>query len=151
MYHNQLNCGHSLVSFNYIYFDIFIVYVVPDPTVSLTIPNTQIVGQSLTLQCEVTTVRGITSRVDVIWRRNNITVHTTYVTVTATTRNNLIVYRDSYTISRLNKSDDNAMYECVVVIEVYPPVIAADTVTLSVTSECSPINIHMYIYDCIHT
>ena len=30
-------------------------------------PNTQIVGQSLTLQCEVTTVRDITSRIDIAW------------------------------------------------------------------------------------
>ena len=33
----------------------------------MTAPNTQTVGQSLTLQCEVTTVRGITSRVDIVW------------------------------------------------------------------------------------
>ena len=133
----------------------FIIYIVPDPTVSVTIPNTQTVGQSLTLQCEVTTVRGITSRVDVFWRRDNVTVHTTYVTVTAT-RNNLIVYKDSYTISYLNKSDDNAMYECMVVIEVYPPVIAADTVILSVTSECRPtyqctyVCTYIIVYNYVH-
>ena len=41
--------------------------LVPTSTVSVTAPNTQTVGQSLTLQCEVTTVRGITSRVDIVW------------------------------------------------------------------------------------
>ena len=42
-------------------------YAVPTPTMSVTVLNTQIVGQSVTLQCEVTTVRDITSRMDIVW------------------------------------------------------------------------------------
>ena len=32
------------------------------PTVNVTYPDDQVMGQSLTLQCNVTTVRGINSR-----------------------------------------------------------------------------------------
>ena len=42
-------------------------YLVPIPTVNVTAPNPQTVGQSLTLQCEVTTVRGVVE-VDTLWR-----------------------------------------------------------------------------------
>ena len=48
-------------------YQINVFFSVPIPTVSVTALNTQTVGQSLTLQCEVTTVRGITSRVDIVW------------------------------------------------------------------------------------
>jgi len=34
-------------------------------------PNIQTVGQSLTLECSVTAVRGITSRVDIVWKNND--------------------------------------------------------------------------------
>ena len=37
--------------------------IVPTPTVSMTDPDTQMLGESLTLYCNVTTVRGITSTV----------------------------------------------------------------------------------------
>ena len=46
---------------------ILVFFLVPTPTVSVTAPKNQMVGQSLIVQCEVTTVRGITSRVDIVW------------------------------------------------------------------------------------
>ena len=39
---------------------------IPIPNVTFTAPSTQIEAQPLTLQCSVTTVRGITSRVDIL-------------------------------------------------------------------------------------
>ena len=72
--------------------------LVPTPTVSVTAPNTQTVGQSLTLQCEVTTVRGITSRVDIMWSSDGTTLRRINDT-TAITMDNSLVYTDSYTIS----------------------------------------------------
>ena len=100
----------------------------------MTAPDTQTVSQSLTLQCEVTTVRGITSRVDIVWssdgtelkRMNN---------VASTTMDNSLVYIDSYTISQLNATDDGRVIQCEVVINTNPSVMASDSITLNVTGK----------------
>ena len=106
----------------------------------MTTPNTQTVGQSLILQCEVTTVRGITSRVDIVWssggtelqRMNN---------VSSTVMSNSLVYTNSYTISQLSTIDDGRVIQCEVVINVSPSIMASDDITLDVTG--------MYIFTCV--
>ena len=103
-------------------------YTVPTPIVSVTAPNTQTVGQSLTLQCNVTTVRGITSRVDIVWRND----FTEMRRMTLNTMDNSLVYTDSYTISQLSTSDDGNMIQCEVEINASPTVMASGT-TLDVT------------------
>ena len=100
----------------------------------MTTINDQTVGQSLTLQCEVTTVRGITSRVDIVWssdgteleRMNN---------VSSTTMDNSLVYTDSYNISQLSTTDDGRVIQCEVVINRNPPTITSNNFTLSVDGE----------------
>ena len=109
-------------------------YVVPTPVVNVTSPNTQTVGQSLTLQCEVTTVRGITSRVDIVWSSNG-TVLRRMNDTTATTMDNSLVYTDSYNISQLNTTDDGRVIQCEVVINTNPSVMASDSIILDVTGE----------------
>ena len=99
---------------------------------TITPPNTQTVGQSLTLQCSVTTVRGITSRVDIVWSSDG-TVLERMNSTTATTMENSLVYTDSYTISQLSTTDDNRVIQCEVVINASPQVMASDTITLNVT------------------
>ena len=119
-------------------------YAVPSPVVSVTAANTQTVGQSLTLQCEVTTVRGITSRVDIVWssggteleRMNN---------VSSTTMDNSLMYTDSYTISQLSTTDEDRVIQCEVVINANPPVMANDNITLDVTGEYKYI-LQLYFY-----
>ena len=81
----------------------------------MTAPITQTVGQSLTLQCEVTTVRGITSRVDIVWSSDGTELQRMN-DVSSTTMNNSLVYIDSYTISQLNTTDEGRVIECEVVI-----------------------------------
>ena len=111
---------------------IIIISIVPAPNVNVTAPNNQTVGQSLTLQCEVTTVRGITSRVDIVWssggtelqRMNN---------VSSTMMSNSLVYTNSYTISQLSTTDDGRVIQCEVVINADQPVTDNDVVTLDVT------------------
>ena len=106
-------------------------YIVPAPTVSMTDPGTQMLNNSLTLQCNVTTVRGITSRVDIVWssggteleRMNN---------VSSTTMDNSLVYTDSYTISQLSTTDEGRVIQCEVVINASPSVMASDSITLDV-------------------
>ena len=111
---------------------------VPTPTVSITAPNTQTVGQSLRLECNGTTVRGVTSDVEIVWRRGGTVVQMTRVTAATTTMSNLLVYRDSYTISQLNTSDDDIKYKCRLVIRARSVVRADTTVTLDVIGEYFP-------------
>ena len=111
-----------------------IIFAVPTPTVSVTAPNTQTVGQSLTLQCEVTTVRGITSRVDIVWSSGGTELQRIN-DVSSTTMDNSLVYTDSYAISHLSTTDEGRMVQCVVVINASPPVMASDSITLDVTGE----------------
>ena len=106
----------------------------------MTAPNTQTAGQSLTLECNGTSVRGITRRVDIVWRRRGIRIQTTRVKAATITVNNLVVYRDSYTISRLSTSDDDIKYACRLAIRANPLVKADAAVILDVTGECFPEN-----------
>ena len=105
---------------------------VPTPTVSVDALNTQTVGQSLTLQCEMTTVRGITSRVDIVWREGDRVLNRTNGT-TATTMNNSLVYTNFYTISQSSTNDDGRVIQCEGVINASPSVMASDDITLDVT------------------
>ena len=90
--------------------------------------------QNLTLQCEVTTVRGVTSRVDIVWsdgggelqRMNNIT---------ATMMDDTLVYTASYTIVMLNTSDHNRIITCEAVIDVDPLVMRSANIVLDVFGE----------------
>jgi len=102
--------------------------------VTITAPSTVTVGQSLTLQCSVTAVRGITSKVNVIW--------TSYGTVlrrvndtTQVKMGSSAVYTDSYTIPRLCIVDQNEVYQCEVEIITSPPVMVTGSVTLSETGK----------------
>ena len=105
--------------------------LVSTPNVIVTTLNTQMVGQLLTLQCEVTTVKGITSRVDIVWSSNGTVLRRINDTI-ATTMDNSLVYTDSYNISQLSTTDDGRVIQCEVVINASPPVMATDNITLNV-------------------
>ena len=92
-------------------------------------------GQSLTLQCEVTTVRGITSRVDIVWSSDGTVLRRTNG-VSSTTMDNSLVYTHSYTISQLNTTDDDRVIRCEGIIQVTSPQSSASTLTLDVTGQC---------------
>ena len=111
---------------------------VPTPTVLVTAPNTQTVGQSLRLECNGTTVRGVTSRVEFVWRHRGKRIQTTHVKAATITINNLLVYSDSYTISQLNTSDDDIEYRCILAVHASPVVRADATIILDVTGEYFP-------------
>ena len=108
------------------------ISVVATPTVNVTDPGTQTVGSSLTLKCNVTTVRGITSRVDIVWSSGGMELERMNG-VSSTTMDNSLVYTHSYTISQLSTTDDGRMIQCEVVINTSPLVMATDSVTLDVT------------------
>ena len=110
--------------------------IVPAPTeLSVTALNTQTVGQSLMLQCEVTTVRGITtSRVDIVWSSDGTELERV-TGVPPTQMGNSLVYRDSHTISQLSTTDDGRVIQCEVVINTSPLIVDSDSITLDVTGE----------------
>ena len=127
-------------SHNYYVYELYAYYsTVPTPNVIVTAPNTQIVGQSLTLECSVTTVRSITSRVDIIWRRDGTEVERMEGVSDSSTTGNMVMYTDTYSISQLNTTDDGREYQCEVVINTSPLVMATGSVTLDVTGEHSAI------------
>ena len=91
-------------------------------------------GQSLTLQCKVTTVRGVTSRVDIVWSSDGTDLERTN-NVSSTTMYNLLVFTNSYTLSQLSTTDDGKVIQCEVVINTSPSVTATNNITMNVTGE----------------
>ena len=83
----------------------------------------------------MTTVRGITSRVVIVWssdgteleRMNNVSPSTT---------GNSLVYTDSYSILQLSTTDDDRVIKCEVMINASPSVLASNSITLDVNGEC---------------
>jgi len=102
--------------------------------VTVTALNTQIVGHSLTLKCVTSIVRGITSRVGIIWRSDGTELERMEVVTVNYTTDNSAIYTDTYTIPQLNTTDDGREYQCEVVINTNPPVMATSTILLNVTS-----------------
>ena len=96
--------------------------------------NAQIVGQSLTLLCKVTTVRIITSGVDIVWSSGG-TEFKRMNNISSTTMSNSLVYTDSYTISQLSTTDEGRVIQCEVVVNANPPVMANDNIILDVTGK----------------
>ena len=113
------------------------------------VPTTQTVGQSLTLQYTVTMVRGITSRVVIMWRREREGFDTTRVTAT-TTMGTVVVYKGFYTILQLSTSDDGIMYEYRLVVLGRSRVVTNGTIRLNVTGKYSRLChiLHDKLYQC---
>ena len=107
----------------------------PIPSVSVSIPNNQTVGQSLTLECDVIAVRGITSRVDIVWRSNGIKLSNTKEINISSVTNNSALYTDTYVIPQLRTTDESREYQCEIFIDTKSPVTAEDSVILNVTGK----------------
>ena len=80
----------------------------------------------------MTTVRGITSTVDIIWSSDGTELERMEGVNVSSTTDNSVVYTDTYNISQLNTTDDGREFQCEVVINTSPPVMANDSVTLDV-------------------
>ena len=99
-------------------------------------PSNQTVGQSLTLESSITTVRGITSRVDIVWRNNGVELLRGIRAATPIyTNDNSEVYEDTYDIQLLSTSDDGRIIECGIIIMTSPSIVATNNVTLDVTGK----------------
>ena len=100
----------------------------------MTTPAAQTVGQSLVLKCSVITVRGITSRVDIVWRSNGLDLVTIEANVSSIA-NNSVEYTAYYTIVQLNETDDGRVYQCKVVINAISLIMIDGNIALNITSK----------------
>ena len=110
----------------------------------INIINNQTVGQSLTLESTITTVRGITSRVDIVWSSNGSELERIEGLNHSSTTNDSVIYTDFYTIPQLSTLDEARTLMCDVLVNTISPVMATDSVTLNVTGKCF-LNICIYI------
>ena len=93
-------------------------------------------GQSLTLQSTITTVRGITSRVDIVWSSNGVELKRINNTNTSLTINDSKLYKDTFNITLLSTSDDGRMFQCEMIIMTAPSVlVTTNNITLDVTGK----------------
>ena len=131
---------------------------VPTPSISINILDNQTVGQSLTLETTVTTVRGITSRVDIVWSSNGLMLKLTEGFNQTSTSNNSVIYTDIYNIPQLNTADEGRDIQCDTFINAVSAVTASDGVTLNVTGKylhlmlhCHSVHFHVVPYINITT
>ena len=114
----------------------FLTFAVPDSSsVTVIAPVAQIVGQSLVLECRVTTVRGITSRIDIEWSIGNITLQRTEGVNFTSTASDSVAYKDTYNITQVSTFDDGRVYQCKMIINTNPRLMATDSITLDVTGK----------------
>ena len=97
--------------------------------------DNQTVGQSLTLECSFSAVRGITSRVDIVWSSGSTDLKRICNVNTRLTINDNEIYEDTFTIPLLSTTDDGRSIQCEVTINTTPLVVAANNIVLDVTGE----------------
>ena len=87
------------------------------------------------LKCNVTTVKGITSRIDIEWSIGNTILQRIEGVNVTFTANDFAVYENNYTILQVSTLDDGRVYQCKVIINTSPELMATDNVTLDVTGK----------------
>lgn len=100
----------------------------PLPEVSVTALS-QHIGSPLSLECVVTTVRGITSEVDVVWKINNTKIMKRFDGNVTEERTSYVYYYNGDT--NLNPSDRNTVYQCQVIINTTPLINKTGAITIS--------------------
>ena len=92
---------------------LFILSVVPTPELSLDPVNPPILSEQLILQCQATSIRGITSRLDFMWTNDDGVVVRTVMGANST--NDSLIYTDTYTTPMaLSESDIGTVYLCTI-------------------------------------
>jgi len=127
-----------------------ILHLVPLPNVTVTALSNEQVGQPLSLSCNVTTVRGITSNMDIVWIADGVVIKS--VNVSGKTVNNTVVYYHTYNHngSFLSEDDNSTTYQCSVTIESFPSVNNSDYHVLNLTSKSSFTHIHFLRDHCFN-
>ena len=79
------------------------------------------VGDPLTLNCSVTTVRGVSSPVNIIWYTGGLEFRRVD-NITANVLNDSEIYTDLFTISSLSAIDNGREYSCSIMINATRPI-----------------------------
>ena len=109
---------------------------IPTVSINVTAPNMPKVGQPLMLECKVTTMRGITSKVDIVWSSNGTELRRLNGT-TPTTVNDSQVYSDYYTIKLLRTFDKGRVIQCEGIIRATTSISSTNNLTLlDFTGQC---------------
>ena len=97
--------------------------------------NNQTVGQPLILECSITAVRGITSRVDVVWSSDGLEIRRIEGVNFSSVINNseLVYFTDFYNIPQLSTSEEDKSYHCKVVIGSNFQAEVTESISLNVT------------------
>ena len=121
--------------------------MIADPfiTIEATANNTPEIYRPLILQCTATTVRGITSTVDIIWTTGNTQVRRVNNVTASSNINSSSIYNDSFIIPSLNLSDIGSVYECEVLINSVLPTGAKTYFTISI-----PGTVYMHFFTIIN-
>ena len=108
--------------------------IVPTPMVSVAILTNQTAGEPLTLYCNVTTVKGIDSTVNITWLIDGSELEIQDINV-FNTSDNMQLYMTAYTIDHLSGNDHKRVYQCRVLIYSDMLVMASNNLTLNVTGK----------------
>ena len=97
----------------------------------------------LMMKCDVTAVRGITSRLDIVWSSNGSELKSTKGANVSSVADSWVLFTSTYVIPQLSTADEGRECQCIVVIDSNSSVMVADVVTLNVTGK------NMITYACI--
>ena len=107
------------------------LFSVPAPIIKIIALSNQTVGQSLTLESTITTVRGITSRVDTVWTSDGVELKRINNASITPTVNDSEVYQDTFNIPLLSTSDDGRVFQCQIIIMTSPSsIVTTNSITL---------------------
>ena len=93
-------------------------------------PDIPTVGQPFFMECIMTTARGITSTIDIIWSSGGVEAKRTTGAVISSSSGNFVVYRDFYNISLVTTADEHKLYQCRGVINSTPNLNAENNILL---------------------
>jgi len=113
----------------------FINNIVPTPDVTVTALNNQTIGIPLSLRCNVTTVSGINSSVDIVWIKNDTEIERENDVLGYPINNATMLYKSFYNITLLQMIDNSTTYHCQAVINTSPLVNNSDDYILNVIGE----------------
>jgi len=90
------------------------------------------VGQTLVLECVATAVEGITVPIEIVWRKDGSEFLRSNEPSRRPAKNGSVQYTDVQAVDALNPNDHNAIYQCEMVIDTNPPVVASEELFLDV-------------------
>ena len=113
--------------------DFFNFFTVPNPVVTISAPNNLTTGQSVVLDCSIVAVRGITSRVDIVWYDNGVQMRRVNNITASIINGTTAAYTDSLNISLLTQKHDGRVYLCEAIINSEPSLINYSSITINIT------------------